>query len=71
MKISLDTGLGSGRNMPSKGICVFVTEDSESLNYVKVGDSVNLKYYTMDCSKPSEFLETEISHITKDNYGRL
>ncbi|UCE34863.1 MAG: hypothetical protein JSV40_02805 [Deltaproteobacteria bacterium] len=32
--------------MPSKGICVFVTEDSESLNYVKVGDSVNLKYFT-------------------------
>ena len=57
--------------MPSKGICVFVTEDSESLNYVKVGDSVNLKYYTMDCSKPSEFLETEMSHITKDEHERF
>jgi hypothetical protein len=32
--------------MPSKGICMFVGEDSESLNYVKVDDSVNLKYFT-------------------------
>lgn len=54
-----------------KGICVFVTKDSESLNYVKVGDSVNLKYCTMDSSQPIGFFETEISHIAKDNYGRL
>jgi hypothetical protein len=50
---------------------MFVTEDSESLNYVKVGDSVNLEYSTMYCSKPSEFLETEISHITKDEHERF
>ena len=71
MKISLDTGLVSGRNMPYKGICVFVTEDPESLHYVKVGDSVNLKYCTTDSSQPIGCFEIEISHIAKDNYGRL
>ena len=71
MKISLDTGLKSGRNMLLKGICVFVTQDSESLNHVKVGDSVNLKYCTTDSSQPIGFFETESSHIAKDNYGRL
>jgi hypothetical protein len=50
---------------------MFVTEDSESLNYVKVGDSVNLKYFTTDSSQHIGFFETEISHIAKDNYGRL
>jgi hypothetical protein len=57
--------------MPSKGICVYVTENSKSLNYVNVGDSVKLKCYTMDFSKPSEFLETEINHITKDDHERF
>jgi hypothetical protein len=50
---------------------VFVTEDSESLNYVKVGHSVNLKYCTTDSSRHIGFCETEISHIAKDNHGRL
>ena len=58
-------------NISSKGICVLVKEESELLNYLKVGDIVNLKYYTTDSSKPIEFLKTEIKHITKDEQGRF
>ena len=54
-----------------KGICVLVKEDSDLLNYLKVGDILNLKYYTTDTSKPIEFLKTEIRHITKDETGRF
>jgi len=54
-----------------KGICVLVKEDSDLLNYLKVGDILNLKYYTTDSSKPVEFLKTEIRHLTKDEKGRF
>ena len=58
-------------NISSKGICVLVKEDSDLLNHLKVGDILNLKYYTTDSSKPIEFLKTEIKHITKDEQGRF
>lgn len=53
-----------------KGICVLIREDSDLLNQLKVGDILNLKYYTTDSSKPAEYLKTEIKHITKDDLGR-
>jgi len=58
-------------NISLKGICVLVKENSDLLNHVKVGDILNLKYYTTDSSKPIEFLKTEIKHITKDEQGRF
>ena len=54
-----------------KGICVLVKEDSDLMNYLKVADILNLKYYTTDASKPIEFLKTEIRHITKYETGRF
>ena len=54
-----------------KGICVLVKEDSDLMNYLKVADILNLKYYTTDISKPIEFLKTEIRHITKYKTGRF
>ena len=58
-------------NISTKGICVLVKEDSDLLNHLKVGDILNLKYYTTDSSKPIEFLKTEIKHITRDEQGRF
>ena len=58
-------------NISTKGICVLVKEGSDLLNYVKVGDVVNLRYYPTDSSRPSELLKTEIKHITRDEQGRL
>ena len=54
-----------------KGICVLVKEDSDLLNHLRVGEILDLKYYTTDASKPTEFLKTEIKHITKDDTGRF
>ena len=58
-------------DISSKGICVLVKEDSDLLNHVKVGDILNLKYYTTDSLKPIEYLKTKIRHITKDEEGRF
>jgi len=54
-----------------KGICALVKEDSDLLQYLNVGDTLNLKYYTTDTSKPIEFLKTKIRHITKDETGHF
>ena len=32
---------------------------------------VNMRYYTAEASKPTEYLKTEIKHITKDDEGRF
>jgi len=54
-----------------KGIRVLVKEDSGLLNRLKVGDILNLKYYTTDSSRPIEYLETEIRDIARDEKGRF
>lgn len=54
-----------------KGVCVLVKEGSDLLNHIKVGDILELKYYTTDSSKPIEYLSTEIRHVTKDDTGRF
>jgi len=56
-------------DISTKGVCVLVKEDSHLLNYIKVGDILNLKYYRTDSTKPVEFLKTEIRHITRDETG--
>jgi len=58
-------------NISTKGICVLVKEDSDLLHHVKVGDVLNLRYCPTDSSLPSELLETEIKHITRDEQGRF
>ena len=58
-------------NISSKGICLLVKEGSDILKSIKVGDIVNMRYYTAEASKPTEYLKTEIKHITKDDEGRF
>jgi hypothetical protein len=50
---------------------VLVKEDSNLLNYLKVGDILNLKYYTTDLSSPIEYLKTQIRNIRKGDKGRF
>jgi len=55
----------------SKGICVIVKEDSDVLKHIKVGDILALKYYKTDSPSQSEFIKTEIRHITKNEQERF
>jgi hypothetical protein len=55
----------------SQGLCVVVREDSEFLQYLKVGDIFDMKYYGEDPREPAELLKTEVRHITKDEEGRF
>jgi len=52
-------------DITSKGISLLINEDSDMLNYLKVGDILHLRYHTGDSSKPIGYLKTVIKHISK------
>ncbi|MBW1923357.1 MAG: hypothetical protein JRF59_13285 [Deltaproteobacteria bacterium] len=58
-------------NIASRSLCVMVREDSDILERIRVGDILNMKYYTGEASCPVEQRATEIRHITKDEEGRF
>ena len=58
-------------DLSSEGICVVVKNDSDLLKHLKVGEVLNMKYYTTDSSSQTEYLKTQIKHITKDEQGRF
>jgi hypothetical protein len=57
-------------NLSPKGICVVIREDSALVRHLKVGDILEMKYYTIDSPAVTDYLRTEIQHITKDE-GRF
>jgi hypothetical protein len=58
-------------DLPRKGRCVLVKEDSSVLRYIKVGDIVDVGYHKAYSRMPAEFSRTKIRHITKDKRGRF
>lgn len=58
-------------NMASASMCVLVKENSELLPRLRVGDTLNVKYYSNDSTHPFDCQRTTIRHITKNDQGRL
>ena len=58
-------------NKSSNYMCFLVKENSGLVPQLKVGDLLNLKCYYTDSYYPSEYLETAIQHITKQDEGRF
>lgn len=58
-------------NIMPASMCVLVRENSEILRCLKVGDILQLKYYTSDEFCPVTYLRTQIRHITKEEEGRF
>ena len=50
---------------------VLVRQNSEILGHLRVGDVMEMKYYTSDSFCPTRTMETEISHITREDEGRF
>ena len=55
----------------SRTMFVLVKENSDLLQRIKLGDKLNLKYYSKDLIHPCQYLDTEISDIIKQDKGRL
>lgn len=58
-------------NMESKSMFVLVKGNSGILTWLKVGDILNMKYYSTNKAHPFENLNTEIQYITNQAQGRL
>ena len=52
-------------------MCVLLEEGSNILDRLRVGDTMNIKYFHTDQGVASEYLETQIRNIKKGNQGRL
>jgi hypothetical protein len=58
-------------NIPPTPMCLLVKEDSDVLRGLKVGDTVKMKYYPADSASPSDYLDTAIRHIGKNDQERF
>lgn len=58
-------------NVSPKGMCILVKEQSEVLNHLSVGDTLEMTYYLADSPGTSENQKTQIKHITKNENGRF
>jgi hypothetical protein len=58
-------------NVSPKGMCLLVREDSDVLEYIEVGNVLDMKCYTADFSVPPNDLKIQIKHITKEDQGRF
>ena len=59
------------KNLSSKGACFLVKDNSSLLNYMRVGESVKVKYYLEDRSEPNSIYKAEIRHVTEVKEGRF
>lgn len=58
-------------NKSSTHMSILVKENSDVLPQLKVGDTLNMRYYSDNLIHPSECLETAIRRITRNDQGRL
>jgi len=58
-------------NVSAKGLCIVVKEDSALMQYLTVGDVLDMKYYPTDETGAVEQLKTEITHITQNSAGKF
>lgn len=50
---------------------LLIENTSDLLSRLKVGDTMNMRYYSTDLRNPSEYIEASVQHITKRDQGRL
>lgn len=58
-------------NISPKGLCILVKTQSEVLNHLNVGDTLEMTYYPSEAHKGQAVLNTQIKHITESEDGRF
>jgi hypothetical protein len=54
-----------------RAVSVLVKENSDVLQSLKVGDTLDVKYYSVKSAYPSDWQKTAVRHITRNEQGRL
>jgi len=57
--------------MDSDPMCFLVKDNSDILNQLKVGDTLDMKYHSSNSAIPSKSFQTQISDITRKERGRF
>lgn len=58
-------------NKSSAHMSILVEENSEVLPQLRVGDTLDMTYYSDNLVHPTEYLETAIRQISRNDQGRL
>jgi hypothetical protein len=58
-------------NLDPASAFVLVKQNSDLLERLRVGDVMRMKYYTKDSLPKTEYMDTAISHITKEDRGKF
>jgi hypothetical protein len=58
-------------HMDSDPMCFLVKDNSDILDQLKVGDTLDMKYYSSNSAVPCKSLATQISDITRKEQGRF
>jgi hypothetical protein len=53
------------RDMSGLGIGILIKEDSDILQHINIGDTLDLKYNPIKATASPEYFRTEIKHITR------
>jgi len=59
------------RDISEKGVCIVVKNNSAVLNFIKINDIIDMKYYASESPTQTKILKTKIKHITKYDDGRF
>ncbi len=57
------------RDISTQGLGILVREDSRVLQYIKLSDTLDVKYIPLLSSGPAAILKTRIRHIFKKEQG--
>ena len=58
-------------DISKKGMCILVRQDSIVMSHLKVGDILDMEYYSEKGKGHTDQAKTEIKHITKNEQGRF
>lgn len=57
------------RDISRNGLCILVKEDSDVLKRLKVNETLNMKYNSLEPPGSNKLFKTRISDISKNNFG--
>ena len=58
-------------NVSEHGLCILVKKDFNVLNYLAVGDVIDMKYYPKTRGGAIDPIQTKIAHITPKDTGKF
>jgi hypothetical protein len=58
-------------DMSASGLCLLVSEDSQILKKIRVGEKYRMKYYPVNLLDKVAYIDTRICHITRSKNNSL